>query len=168
MPTKHIEDRYQEELKRFGKHIRLVRTKKGFSRQEDFGKVCGINRTQMNRIERGSANIEFETLVKLAEGSRLPLVALFDYDNAFEAVPVTEYAGLPHRIKVEKEKLGARLLQLREGLGMIQLDIEVDVGIGRSAISEYEKGKGNLEFRTLVKFIVALQVDIVDLFSYNE
>lgn len=163
-----IELRYQEELKKFGQNIRQIRIAKGFAKQEDFGRACKINRTRISRIETASGNIEFETIVRLAIGSRLQLRSLFDYSEIHIPAPIENDISIVRRVEIEKQKLGIRLLQLRELREMIQLDVETTTGIERSKISEYENGLINIEFRTLVKFLPALQVEMVDLFKYND
>ena len=163
-----LENRYQDELKKFGQNIRKIREILEFGSQEDFGKSCGINRTQISRIESALVNIEFETTVRLAAGCQLQLIALFEYSDSQELLSFDENIGLAERIKIEKKKFGARLLQIREHRGNTQLEIEVATGIGRSKVSEYENGIKNISFRTLVKFMLALEVEMADFFDNDD
>ena len=162
-----IEARYEEELKKFGKNIKRIRILKGFSTQKEFGIACSIGRTQISRIENASVNVEFDTIVRLAAGLRLQLVSLFDYSVDFRPTSFEEAISIERRLEMEKQKLGAKLLKLREQNQMIQLDVDAGTGIERSKISEYENRLTNIEFRTLVKFLPALQVEMVDLFRYD-
>ncbi len=68
------------------------------------------------------------------------------------------------RFKNEIELFGNRLRQLRMRQGLSQLELEVRSGINRTEISRIENGKKNIEFFTLVKLAVALEVELKELF----
>lgn len=70
------EDRYTYELKALGQRFKQLRRKKGLS-QLDIEANCGINRTEISRIENGLKNIEFYTLVRLAEVLDVALYEFF-------------------------------------------------------------------------------------------
>jgi len=57
--------RYAIEIEEFGKRLRQIREGRGLS-QLDLELRCGLNRTEISRIENGHKNIEFFTIVKLA------------------------------------------------------------------------------------------------------
>lgn len=69
------------------------------------------------------------------------------------------------RYKVEIKAFGNRLKQLREKKGFTQLDLEIESGISRTEISRIENGLKNIEFFTLVKLAVALEVELIDFFK---
>lgn len=71
-----MEKRYKSEIKAFGKRLKSIRQKKGLT-QLDLELESGISRTEISRIENGLKNIEFYTIVKLAEALDVPLVELF-------------------------------------------------------------------------------------------
>lgn len=60
------EKRYQIEIKSFGKRLKQIRESQNLL-QLDLELSSGINRTEISRIENGQKNIEFFTIVKLAE-----------------------------------------------------------------------------------------------------
>jgi transcriptional regulator with XRE-family HTH domain len=60
-----MERRYNIEIGAFGRRLKQLRKKKGLS-QLDLEIQSGINRTEISRIENGTKNIEFLTIVKLA------------------------------------------------------------------------------------------------------
>jgi transcriptional regulator with XRE-family HTH domain len=70
------EKRYTAELKALGRRIREIRKKKRLI-QLDMEVSCGISRTDISKIENGLKNIEFITLVKLAEALEVDLIDLF-------------------------------------------------------------------------------------------
>ncbi|MGZ3848777.1 MAG: helix-turn-helix domain-containing protein [Flavisolibacter sp.] len=72
-----FEKRYTEELQHFGKHIRQLRKSKNLT-QVDLELNCKINNGDISRIENGKKNLEFYTIVKLAEGLGVALFELFD------------------------------------------------------------------------------------------
>lgn len=72
-----MERRHQQVLKGIGERIREIRKAKGLS-QLDLEVECGINRTEISRIENGTKNIEVITLIKLADAMQVSLKSLLD------------------------------------------------------------------------------------------
>lgn len=68
--------RYDIEIENFGKRLREIRMKQKLS-QLDLELKSGINRTEISKIENGLKNIEFFTIVKLAEALEVELIELF-------------------------------------------------------------------------------------------
>lgn len=60
---------------------------------------------------------------------------------------------------------GKKLKQLREDRNLTQLDIEITSGINRTEISRIENGLKNIEFLTIVKLAIVLDVSIADFFN---
>jgi len=77
-----LEKRYKEEIESFGKRLKDIREGKKLS-QLDLEIQSGINRTEISRIENGQKNIEFFTIVKLADALDIELKDFF-YDPLFE------------------------------------------------------------------------------------
>jgi transcriptional regulator with XRE-family HTH domain len=71
-----MKKRYDIEIKGFGLRLQSLRKAKGFS-QLDLEIHSGINRTEISRMENGLKNIEFMTIVKLAEALEIELEAFF-------------------------------------------------------------------------------------------
>lgn len=71
-----MEKRYKQEIQAFGIKLKAIRRKKGFS-QLDLEIESGINRTEISRIENGLKNIEFATIVKLAEALQIEIYEFF-------------------------------------------------------------------------------------------
>lgn len=72
-----VEKRYTLEIQKFGKRLRELRESKELS-QLDLELRSGINRTEISRIENGQKNIEFFTMIKLAEALGVKLSELFN------------------------------------------------------------------------------------------
>ena len=70
------EKRYNVEIEKFGKRIKELRELNSLS-QLDLEIKSGINRTEISRIENGLKNIEFFTLVKLAEAFEVSIDQMF-------------------------------------------------------------------------------------------
>ena len=68
--------KYDIEIENFGKRLREIRMKLKLS-QLDLELKSGINRTEISKIENGLKNIEFFTIVKLAEALEVELIELF-------------------------------------------------------------------------------------------
>ena len=71
-----MEKRYKTEIKAFGKRLKSLR-QKGEMTQLDLELESGISRTEISRIENGLKNVEFYTIVKLAEALDISLGELF-------------------------------------------------------------------------------------------
>lgn len=65
----------------------------------------------------------------------------------------------------EITKFGNRLRCIRENKDITQLQLEVLSGIDRSEISRIENGLRNIEFLTIVKLAVALDITVADFFN---
>lgn len=72
-----MEKRYKIEIAAFGNRLKHLRSKKGLS-QLDLELQSGISRTEISRIENGLKNIEFMTIVRLAEALDIRISDLFD------------------------------------------------------------------------------------------
>jgi transcriptional regulator with XRE-family HTH domain len=70
------EKRYRAELKALGKRIKDIRKEKNLI-QLDLEVKSGISRTDVSKIENGLKNIEFLTIVKLAEALNVEVYDLF-------------------------------------------------------------------------------------------
>lgn len=69
------------------------------------------------------------------------------------------------RYKTEITAFGERLKQLRQAKGYTQLDFEIHSGISRTEISRIENGQKNIEFATIVKLAIALDLQLADFFT---
>jgi len=71
-----MDKRYQEELIAFGNRLKAIRLKKGLS-QLDLEIESGINRTEISKIENGIKNIEFVTIIRLADALNIGVIEFF-------------------------------------------------------------------------------------------
>ena len=69
------------------------------------------------------------------------------------------------RYKIEIAAFGKKLRQIRLHKGLSQLDLEIESGINRTEISRIENGLKNIEFATIVKLAIALDVELEELFT---
>jgi len=61
MPLRNVE------LVKLGGRIRYARKLLGFS-QNDFATKCGLDRSYLGRVERGSRNVTFDVLCTICDG----------------------------------------------------------------------------------------------------
>ena len=73
-------ERYKLEIRQVGENIRNVRIRKGLS-QFSLEALCGIDRGDISRIENGRLDIQFSTLIKLAEALEITTNELFYNKN---------------------------------------------------------------------------------------
>jgi transcriptional regulator with XRE-family HTH domain len=61
-------------------------------------------------------------------------------------------------------QLGKRIKFFREKLKLTQQHVDVMSGVSNADISRIENGQKNIEFHTIVKLAIALNVELEDLF----
>ena len=72
--------KYQAALKSLGKRIRKIREAKNLT-QLHIEVESGVNRTDISKIENGLKNIEFLTILKIAEALGVEVYELFSPDQ---------------------------------------------------------------------------------------
>ncbi len=71
-----MEKLFNKELKAFGKRLKSIRKAQEIT-QLDLEIESGINRAEISRIENGQRNIEFYTIVKLADALKINVKDFF-------------------------------------------------------------------------------------------
>ena len=66
-------------LKALGARIRQLRKERNLT-QEDLGAICNNHGEQIGRIERGELNVTSSTLYMIAEGLKISMKELFDFE----------------------------------------------------------------------------------------
>lgn len=69
---------YKNELKKFGSHLSELRKKKKLSLRE-LSYACDIDNSKISKIEKGTVNITFTTIVQLAEALEVTLPELMEF-----------------------------------------------------------------------------------------
>ncbi|GMQ23682.1 helix-turn-helix transcriptional regulator [Algoriphagus sp. oki45] len=62
----------------YGKKVRTIRKKEGVS-QESLADLAGLDRTYISDIENGKRNVSIETIFKIAEALKTPVVEFFKF-----------------------------------------------------------------------------------------
>lgn len=63
-------------LERFGERIRALRNERGIS-QEKFAELCGLDRTYISGVERGTRNVSFKNIERIAQALGISKSDLF-------------------------------------------------------------------------------------------
>lgn len=71
-----MKDRYSKEIIRFGERVREIRLYRNMI-QLDLGEAIGMERSEISKIENGKKNVEFNTMVRLAEALAVELSDFF-------------------------------------------------------------------------------------------
>ncbi|WAC12441.1 helix-turn-helix domain-containing protein [Dyadobacter pollutisoli] len=71
-----MKDRYSKEIIRFGERVREIRLYRNMI-QLDLGEAIGMERSEISKIENGKKNVEFNTMVRLAEALTVELSDFF-------------------------------------------------------------------------------------------
>jgi transcriptional regulator with XRE-family HTH domain len=64
----------------FGQNVRRIRTSKKVS-QEELAFTCGLHRTYISDIERGTRNISLDNIEKIAVALGVKPMCLLDFDT---------------------------------------------------------------------------------------
>ncbi|MEK4384218.1 helix-turn-helix transcriptional regulator [Aeribacillus sp. FSL K6-2848] len=64
----------------FGKNVRKIRISMGIS-QEELAFRCGLHRTYISDIERGTRNVSLENIERIAHALNVPPKDLFDFSS---------------------------------------------------------------------------------------
>ncbi len=162
-----MESGFAEEQKKFGERIVFLRKEVFGLTQERFAELCGIQRTELSRIENGKKNFEFLTLVKLGNGFALELVNLFDYENKLPLIK-RRRGDILKRAFAERIALGKRIIEIRKRKQKLQLELEVEINIWSSDISRIENAQLNMKFFSLFRIgTVGLKEPLIELFNYT-
>ena len=70
------QNRYNEELAQFGVRAKMFRLNLGLT-QLELAENIGVERSEISKIENGKSNIQFRTIVRLAEALNIPTIELF-------------------------------------------------------------------------------------------
>ena len=71
-----VEQKYRLEIRAFGQRLKELRRAENLT-QLQLEILCGMDRSEISKIENGLKNIEFLTLIKLSNGLKLDLFELF-------------------------------------------------------------------------------------------
>lgn len=71
-----MKDRYSKEIIRFGERVREIRLYRNMI-QLDLGEAIGMERSEISKIENGKKNVEFNTMIRLAEALEVELSDFF-------------------------------------------------------------------------------------------
>jgi transcriptional regulator with XRE-family HTH domain len=71
-----VKDRYSKEIIRFGERVREIRLYRNMI-QLDLGEAIGMERSEISKIENGKKNVEFNTMIRLAEALEVELSDFF-------------------------------------------------------------------------------------------
>lgn len=67
----------EEELKEFGKRLRISRLRKEYS-QEKLAEIASLHRNYIGMIERGERNVTLLNIIKLARALQIEVSEFFD------------------------------------------------------------------------------------------
>lgn len=73
--------------------------------------------------------------------------------------------------KAEKEyiqKIGKRIIELREERNLKQIDLAFKVNIEDSALRRIESGRTNPTIKSLLRIAKVLEVEMTELFQFNQ
>jgi len=76
----NFEKRYNAEIEALGKNLKEIRLQNGLT-QLDLEMKTGIDNSDISKIEKGKLNIEFFTVVKLAEALDVSIASFFKDEN---------------------------------------------------------------------------------------
>ncbi len=73
---------------------------------------------------------------------------------------------MQERIKMIQEKVGRRIKELRNKLGISQEELAFRSNVHRTYIASLEVGKRNISIALLEKIVIALEVSLSEFFKF--
>lgn len=96
----------------FGERVKNIRIQKGLT-QEELSFLCGLDRPQLSKIEKGKLNITLDTVEKISSALKEPATTLLTKDEILH--PFVKWAGgkgqLLHKLETYKPKVFARYFE---------------------------------------------------------
>lgn len=91
---------------------------------------------------------------------------VFDIDKILEES--SEQDKIMYYVVDSEFKLIDNLIKERERQGLKQVDIAIKTGLSKQAVSRLEKHRKSPSILTLIKYLLALNIDINSLFTKDE
>lgn len=164
-----IDNQYKIEVKLLSERIRDLRKERVLT-QKQLKELSGITQSQISLLENTKevSNPEFDTLIKLAIGLKVQLTDLFNYGNK-SVTPIykSTYRSIEKRSSDEKILFGQRVEDLHKHRKLKQDEFSILARIDAADLSRYIHGDGNIEFYSIIKIAVALEIPTIMLFDYE-
>jgi hypothetical protein len=162
-------DYLNSQEKALGKRIKNLRIFREYKSQYQFTIQYTGNKKRSSLISRleGGVNVEFRTIVKLAQTLKIEVKAIFYFNGKYPVNYFKDTKTLEERVCDELKKLGARIRELRNMKNMDQFGVTEGGLLSDAKLSRYENGLENLEFDTIASIALGLGVDILELFYYD-
>jgi len=93
-----IEKEFDKELKPLGARLKQLRKQRGLTLLQ-LEILCGINDSDLSRIERGKDKVELFTIFRMAKALHVSLIDVFNYDGEIPETKVNFELLLKKKIK---------------------------------------------------------------------
>lgn len=139
-------------MEKFHEKLKELRKEKGFTQQE-VADICGVKQTVYAKWENAKMKPIYENLSMLA--------CIFDVSIDYllsEYIEISKDKLL--KLKTEGEKMKVfpqRLKELRLKKGLTQTELGEKVGVKQSTFTNWENGKREPNFETLLKLALILK-----------
>lgn len=151
--------------KLFGERLNTLRIKKGFKTVEAFGTAVnnGKIHKDFSAYIKGK-NIRFDTLLKFVFILKYDIQNLLDFTGKLPLITISDNLSISDLSVLYMARFTENLKRLRKRLNKTQLDLDVEIAIDRSNISNYEIGDKKPNLLTIEKLAQGLQVTPFELF----
>ena len=103
--------------RRFGGHVRTLRTARNFT-QEELAVKSGLSVDSIRRIERGAFSPSLDTIEKVANGLHVSLATLFHTFEEGSGLMVREVCDMVERMPPTRSRAASRVIRtLLDGEG---------------------------------------------------
>lgn len=153
--------RAEEELKPTGEHIRINRKKVVPKlNQKGLAALCNLHYNHFGKVERGASNVDLLTLIKVSFALE---VLVFSHlrlrAGAIRRKQPPAEKTITNRLRHVLKIIGGRILLLLKEKSMTQEDLASAMNIDKSEINKYIHGRINMQYVTLVRLAMHLQVE---------
>ena len=148
-------------MEKFHEKLKMLRKKKGLTQQE-VAELVHVERGVYTNWELGNRNPNYENLSML--------VCIFDVSldyllGDYLEISKERYLKLKKQKEEKKNLFSVRLKELRLKKGLTQTELGEKVGVKQSTFTNWENGKREPNFETIIKIADLLEVSVDWLFG---
>ncbi|GGH65728.1 transcriptional regulator with XRE-family HTH domain [Filimonas zeae] len=128
--------------------------------QKELAALCNLHYNHLGKVERGASNVDLLTLIKVSFAVQLPVFEHLRLPaSAIKRKLAPTDKMISHRLRRVLKIIANCILQLLKQKNMSQEALASAMDIDRSEINKYVHGRINMQYTTLVRIAMHLEVE---------